>query len=66
MMPIFAAPFAKAPEVTLDHEHLAYRWLTFAEVIDALAYAGQRDALLHIKGDFADREPPPFRPIRDE
>ena len=66
MMPIFAAPFAQAPEVTLDHEHLAYRWLSFAEAIETLAYAGQRDALHHIKRDFADREPPPFRLIRDE
>jgi dATP pyrophosphohydrolase len=64
MMPIFVAPFAKAPEVTLDHEHLAYRWLSFAEAIEALAYPGQRDAMPHIKRDFADREPPEFRLIR--
>ncbi len=66
MMPIFVALFDSAPEVTLDHEHLAYRWLSFAEAIEALAYPGQRDALPHIKRDFADREPPPFRLIRDE
>ena len=65
MMPIFVAPFATTPEVTLDHEHLAYRWLSFAEAIETLAYAGQRDALSHIKRDFADREPPEFRLIRD-
>lgn len=66
MMPIFAAPFATPPEVTLDHEHLAYRWLSFAEAIEALAYPGQRDALPHIKRDFADREPPEFRLVRKE
>jgi dATP pyrophosphohydrolase len=66
MMPIFVALFDSAPEVTLDHEHLAYRWLSFAEAVEALAYPGQRDALPHIKRDFADREPPPFRLIRDE
>lgn len=66
MMPIFVALFDSAPEVTLDHEHLAYRWLSFAEAIEALAYPGQRDALPHIKRDFADREPPEFRLIRDE
>lgn len=65
MMPIFCAPFAKAPDVTLDHEHLAYRWLSFAEAIEALAYPGQREALPHIKRDFADREPPGFRLLRD-
>jgi dATP pyrophosphohydrolase len=65
MMPIFCAPFAEAPEVTLDHEHLAYRWLTFAEAIELLAYPGQRQALPDIKRDFADREPPEFRLIRD-
>jgi dihydroneopterin triphosphate diphosphatase len=66
MMPIFVALFDSAPKVTLDHEHLAYRWLSFAEAIEALAYPGQRDALAHIKRDFADREPPSFRLIRDE
>jgi dihydroneopterin triphosphate diphosphatase len=66
MMPIFAAPFASAPEVRLDHEHLAYRWLTFAEAIETVAYAGQRDALSHVKREFADCEPPEFRLIRDE
>jgi dATP pyrophosphohydrolase len=64
MMPIFVALFDNAPSVRLDHEHLAYRWLSFAEAIETLAYAGQRDALLHIKRDFADRDPPEFRLIR--
>ena len=66
MMPIFCARFAREPEVRLDHEHLAYRWLTFGEAAEALAYPGQRDALPHIKRDFADREPPEFRLVRDE
>lgn len=65
MMPIFVARFDSAPEVRLDHEHLAYRWLSFAEAVETLAYPGQRDALPHIKRDFADREPPEFRLIRD-
>jgi dihydroneopterin triphosphate diphosphatase len=65
MMPIFCAPFAEAPNVTLDHEHLAYRWLGFAEAIEILAYPGQRQALPDIKRDFADRDPPEFRLIRD-
>jgi dATP pyrophosphohydrolase len=66
LMPIFAAPFASAPEVTLDHEHLAYRWLSFAEAVETLAYPGQREAMAHIKRDFADRAPPEFRLIRDD
>ena len=66
MVPIFAAPFPSEPEVVLDHEHLAYRWHSFAEAIDLLAYPGQREALPHIKRDFADRAPPEFRLIRDE
>lgn len=63
--PIFVAPFAAAPAVTLDHEHLAYRWVGFAEAIELLAYPGQRVALREIKRDFADREPPSFRLLRD-
>ena len=65
IMPIFVAPFAAPPQVTLDHEHLAYRWVGFAEAIDLLAYPGQRLALPEIKRDFADREPPAFRLLRD-
>ena len=65
MMPIFAAPFAKEPKVTLDHEHLAYRWLSFAEASELLAYPGQRQALADIKRDFADRDPPEFRLVRE-
>lgn len=65
MMPIFLAPFAAEPTVRLDHEHLAYRWLSFAEAMETLAYPGQRDALPHVKRDFADREPPEFRLVRD-
>ncbi|MGH6893496.1 MAG: NUDIX hydrolase [Dongiaceae bacterium] len=65
IMPIFVAPFAKTPEVTLDHEHLAYRWLSFAEAAEILAYPGQRQALPEIKRDFADRAPPAFRLIRN-
>jgi dihydroneopterin triphosphate diphosphatase len=63
--PIFVAPFAAPPTVTLDHEHLAYRWVGFAEAIELLAYPGQRLALPEIKRDFADREPPAFRLLRD-
>lgn len=66
IMPIFVALFDQAPEVTLDHEHLAYRWLGFAEAIEILAYPGQRQALPEIKHDFADRAPPAFRLVRDK
>ena len=65
IMPIFVAPFAEAPQVTLDHEHLAYQWLSFAEAVEILAYPGQRQALPEVKRDFADRTPPEFRLIRD-
>ncbi len=66
IMPIFVAPFATAPDVTLDHEHLAYRWLSFADAVEILAYPGQRRALPEIKRDFADRPPPDFRLVRDD
>lgn len=59
--PIFVALFASPPPVTLDHEHLAYRWVSFSEADVLLAYPGQRQALISIKRDFADREPPAFR-----
>ena len=66
IMPIFVAPFATAPDVMLDHEHLAYRWLSFTDALDILAYPGQRQALPEIKRDFVDRVPPDFRLVRDD
>lgn len=65
IMPIFVALFDTPPAVTLDHEHLAYRWLSFAAAAEILAYPGQRQALPEIKRDFADRAPPDFRLIRE-
>jgi len=65
LMPIFVATFTATPQVTLDHEHLACRWVDFAEAAGMLAYPGQRLALPEIKRDFADREPPAFRLLRD-
>src|SRR5262245_14696126 len=65
IMPIFVVPLANQPDVTLDHEHLAYRWLSFAEAAEILAYPGQRQALPDIQRDFADRAPPDFRLVRD-
>ena len=64
IMPIFVALFAEQPQVRLDHEHLAYRWMSFAEAVAVMAYPGQRQALPEIKRDFVDREPPEFRLIR--
>ena len=64
IMPIFVVPFAEQPQVRLDHEHLAYRWMTFAEAAEIMAYPGQRQALPEIKRDFADREAPEFRLIK--
>ena len=66
IMPIFIAPFAEQPQVRLDHEHLAYRWMSFAEAVEIMAYPGQRQALPELRRDFIDRAPPEFRLIRDE
>ncbi len=50
----------------MDHEHLAYRWVSFRRSRrELLAYPGQRLALPEIKRDFADQEPPAFRLVRD-
>ena len=62
--PIFVATFAEAPAVTINDEHLAYRWVSFEEAEDLLAYPGQRQALSEIKRDFALREPPAFRLLK--
>jgi len=65
MMPIFVVPFGRKPAITLDEEHLGYRWLSFAQATKILAYPGQRQALPEIRQDFVDRKPPAFRLVRD-
>ncbi len=62
--PIFVARFAVAPQVTIDQEHLAFYWASFAEAQEMLAFPGQRQALVEIERDFARREPRPFRLIK--
>lgn len=62
--PIFVARFAAAPQVTIDAEHLAFCWASFAEAQEMLAFPGQRQALVEIERDFARREPRSFRLIK--
>ena len=52
VMPIFAVLYPAPPLVTLDGEHADHRWVTIAEAIGAIAYPGQRQALLEIERDF--------------
>lgn len=61
--PIFVATFQDAPAVTLNEEHLDYRWVGFEAAMALIAYPGQRQALAEIKRDFADREVPAFRRV---
>lgn len=61
IIPIFVAVFGDAPAVTINEEHLAYRWVSFDEAAELIAYPGQRLALSEIKRDFAHGEPPAFR-----
>lgn len=62
--PVFVATFAEAPAITINDEHLAYRWVSFEEADELIAYPGQRQALAEIKRDFALREPPAFRLLK--
>lgn len=62
--PVFVAMFTETPDVTINHEHLGYRWVSFAEADELIAYPGQRQALAEIKRDFALREPPAFRLLK--
>ncbi|HNB27681.1 MAG TPA: NUDIX domain-containing protein [Alphaproteobacteria bacterium] len=59
--PIFVATFDLAPAVTLNEEHLDYRWVSFEEAMAHIAYPGQRQALAEIERDFARRAAPAFR-----
>ncbi|WP_159805754.1 NUDIX hydrolase [Litoreibacter roseus] len=55
--PVFVAFIENAAEVTLNHEHSAFRWVSFKEAADLVAFGGQRRLLRWIEEEFVARTP---------
>ena len=57
MAPVFVAFIDGTANVQLNHEHSAYRWASFDEAIDLVAFGGQRRILRWIREEFVHRNP---------
>lgn len=61
-VPFFVAQ-VESDEVAVDEAHDAYRWVTFTDADEQLAFAAQRRVLDEIHRAFVAREPAPWRLI---
>lgn len=57
LVPAFVAVVADDAVVQLNGEHSAFRWLEFAEAINALPFGGQRELFAHVQREFVQRVP---------
>lgn len=55
--PVFVAFIDRDAEVILNEEHSEYRWVSFVEAIDMVAFGGQRKVLRWIEEEFIQRPP---------
>jgi len=55
--PVFVAFIDHTAKVSLNHEHSEYRWVSFAEAIEMVAFGGQRRVLHWIEDEFVTRIP---------
>lgn len=55
--PVFVAFIDKTAEVVLNHEHSEFRWVSFEEAADMVAFGGQRRVLRWIEQEFIERKP---------
>ena len=55
--PVFVAFVDRTATVTLNHEHSEYRWVSFEEAKEMVAFGGQRRVLSWIEDEFVKRIP---------
>jgi len=55
--PVFVAFIDNTAKVSLNHEHSEYRWVSFDEAIEMVAFGGQRRVLRWIEDEFVKRNP---------
>ncbi len=57
LLPVFVGLVEPQATVVINHEHSAYRWVSFEEALTMVPFAGQRHVLRHLKAEFVEREP---------
>lgn len=55
--PVFVAFVDTSLEVKLNHEHSEYRWVSFDQAVEMVAFAGQRRVFRQVEGEFVKRRP---------
>jgi len=63
--PVFVAFIESAAKVSLNHEHSEYRWVSFDDAIEMVAFGGQRRVLRWIEDEFVKRNPSKHLLIED-
>ena len=59
LVPAFVAMVEADATVRLNHEHSAFRWVTFTEALPELPFDGQRELFSRVHREFVERPPPP-------
>lgn len=59
VLPVFLGLVEEGATVTLNHEHDAFRWLSFDAAIERTEFGGQRRILRYIREEFIERTPSP-------
>ena len=55
--PVFVAFVDRVSSVELNHEHSEYRWVSFDEAVEMVAFAGQRRVFRQVEDEFVKRRP---------
>ncbi|ARM92526.1 NUDIX hydrolase domain-containing protein (plasmid) [Rhizobium sp. CIAT894] len=57
MLPVFVGVVNAEQAVVLNDEHSEFQWVSFAEAVEMVPFAGQRHVLRHVEAEFVHREP---------
>jgi len=57
LAPVFVGYVAADEQVTLNHEHSEYNWLTAEEAIERVSFPNNRNILKHIAAEFIKKVP---------
>lgn len=63
ILPVFVAIVREDSQVVINHEHSAFRWVSFDQAFEMVSFAGQRNMLRHVQTEFANRAPNPLLKI---
>ncbi|MDZ5472404.1 NUDIX domain-containing protein [Bacillus sp. 31A1R] len=63
--PVFVGFVEEKQEVTLNHEHSEFKWLSFSEAIDTVTLPGNDEVLMSIEKHFAIRKPSEYLRIEN-